>query len=145
MLEKGWKNKTEKKDSIAVIIEKANQGDAEAQNTVAKWLYYGYGNLKQDYEKALQFWVLAAKQDNVGAIAGMAMCYQFEHGAKRDSTMAMGPGGSTRSARTLHIVDVNEVFEGNNTACYVMEYLDEKTLGKYYVMIDALEQLDKAS
>ena len=72
------------------MIEKANNGDAEAQNTVAKWYYYGHGSIQKDYDKALRYWALSAKQDNVDAIAGMAMCYQFGHGTKRDSVMAMG-------------------------------------------------------
>ncbi|MDE6012824.1 MAG: sel1 repeat family protein [Prevotella sp.] len=81
--------KVEKVDSIALMIDKANKGDAKAQNTVGVWYYTGKDMLRQDYKKALQYWALAAKQDNVDAIGNMAMCYQLGHGAKKDSTMAV--------------------------------------------------------
>lgn len=83
------KVKTEKVDSIALMIDKANKGDAKAQNTVGVWYYTGKDTLRQDYKKALQYWALASKQDNVDAIGNMAMCYQLGRGIKKDSTMAV--------------------------------------------------------
>lgn len=86
---KQTKAKVEKVDSIALMIDKANKGDAKAQNTVGVWYYTGKDTLHQDYKKALQYWALSAKQDNVDAIGNMAMCYQLGRGTKKDSTMAV--------------------------------------------------------
>lgn len=88
--EKSKVTQTEVTDSVAMMIEKANNGDAVAQNTVGSWYYYGKEPISQDYTTALQYWALSAKQDNVDAIANMAMCYQLGRGTEKDSTMAMG-------------------------------------------------------
>lgn len=83
------KVKVEKVDSIALMIDKANKGDAAAQNTVGVWYYTGKDTLRKDYKKALQYWALSAKQDNVDAIGNMAMCYQLGRGTQKDSAMAV--------------------------------------------------------
>ena len=72
------KVKDEAVDSTAIIRDKANAGDAEAQNTVGT-----------NYKWALQWWARSAKQEYPEAIANMAMCYQFGHGINQDSTMAV--------------------------------------------------------
>lgn len=76
-------------DSTSVILEKAKAGDAAAQNTVGVWYYTGKDSIKQDYVQALQWWAKSAKQENVDAIANMAMCYQLGRGIERDSTIAV--------------------------------------------------------
>lgn len=76
-------------DSTTVIIEKAKAGDAASQNIVGGWYYTGKDSVKQNYEQALQWWSRSAKQKYPEAIANMAMCYQFGHGIKQDSTMAV--------------------------------------------------------
>lgn len=76
-------------DSIAAIKERAEKGDAVAQNTVGTWYYAGKHDLKQDYDKALQMWARSAKQGNADAIGNMAMCYQLGRGTDRDSAMAV--------------------------------------------------------
>lgn len=84
------KAKVEKKDSLTILTEKANAGDANAQNNLGLWYYTGT-NVEKDYTKALKYWALSAKQNNVEAIGNMAMCYQLGRGTKDnkpDSVMA---------------------------------------------------------
>lgn len=76
-------------DSTAIVIEKANAGDAAAQNTVGVWYYIGKDSIKQDYKQALQWWARSAKQENADAIGNMAMCYQLGRGTEKDSLMAV--------------------------------------------------------
>ena len=77
-------------DSIKAVIEKANNGDAKAQVMVGHWLYNGNEFIDKNYDNALKYWALAAKQGNPQAVAAMALCYQFGHGARQDSTLAVG-------------------------------------------------------
>jgi len=76
-------------DSVALILEKAKNGDAAAQNTVGVWYYTGKDSIKQDYREAMNWWARAAKQENADAIGNMAMCYQLGRGVEKDSAMAM--------------------------------------------------------
>lgn len=78
----------EKKDSVAIMKEKADKGDAVAQNQLGVWYYEGK-KVKKDYKVALDWWAKSAKQDNPDAIGNMAMCYQLGNGIKKDSVMAM--------------------------------------------------------
>lgn len=77
-----------KKDSVAIMKEKADKGDAVAQNQMGVWYYVGK-KVKQDYKVALDWWAKSAKQNNPDAIGNMAMCYQLGNGIKKDSVMAM--------------------------------------------------------
>lgn len=77
-----------KKDSVAIVKEKAEKGDAVAQNQLGVWYYTGK-NVKQDYKMALDWWAKSAKQNNPDGIGNMAMCYQLGNGIKKDSVMAM--------------------------------------------------------
>lgn len=81
--------KTEvKKDTVTVLKEQAAVGNANSQNTLGTW-YYSGKNVKQDYETALKYWALAAKQNHVEAIGNMGMCYQYGRGTKKDSVLAV--------------------------------------------------------
>lgn len=81
--------KTEqKKDSLTVLKDQAAAGNTNAMNTLGNW-YYSGKNVKQDYEVALKYWALAAKQNHAEAIGNMAICYQYGHGTKKDSVMAV--------------------------------------------------------
>ena len=84
------KVETVNKDSIehAAIVEKAQKGDAAAQNTLGVRYYTGK-YVKQDYSQAIKWWAAAAKQKHVKATANMALCYQFGRGIKQDSIMAV--------------------------------------------------------
>lgn len=78
----------EKKDSLSILTDKANKGDAIAQNELGIWYYTGK-NVSKDYKQALEWWAKSAKQDNPDAIGNMAMCYQLGNGTKKDTVMAM--------------------------------------------------------
>lgn len=86
--QKKQKAQTEQKDTLTVLTERAQKGDDKAQNTLGNWYYTG-NRVKQDYETALKYWALSAKQNNAEAIGNMAMCYQLGRGTKADSTMAV--------------------------------------------------------
>lgn len=74
-------------DSIKNVLALAKKGDAVAQNEVGGWYYRGR-HFKQNYEEALQWWSMSAKQGNVQAIGNMGLCYQTGHGIPQDSLMA---------------------------------------------------------
>lgn len=78
----------EKKDTLAILIDKANKGDAVAQNELGTWYYLGK-KVKQDYKTALDWFSKSAKQDNAYGIGNMAMCYQFGNGIKKDTITAI--------------------------------------------------------
>ena len=77
-------------DSLAKLTERADpkgKNDDKAQNTLGVWYYTGK-NVKQDFERALGYWALAAKQNNPDAIGNMAMCFQQGKGIQKDSLKA---------------------------------------------------------
>lgn len=78
------------KDSVEVrkLIDAAKKGDSEAQNTLGTY-YYAGKKVKQNYEVALKWFSMAAKQKHVKAIANMGLCYQLGRGIKQDSLMAV--------------------------------------------------------
>lgn len=78
----------EVKDSLATIIRAANDGDADAMNTVGTWYYLGR-HYKQDYKTAVQWFGKAAKAGNTNAMANFARCYEKGHGVEQDSIMAL--------------------------------------------------------
>lgn len=84
----GSKPRKEKKDTLAIITDKASKGDAVAQNLLGTWYYQGK-KVKQDYKAALGWFSKSAKQNNADAIGNMAMCYQYGNGIKKDTVMAM--------------------------------------------------------
>lgn len=76
-----------KKDSLTILMKKAEAGDPKAQNTLGTWFYQGK-NVDKNYEKALKWWAKSADQGNPYAIGNMAMCYQLGDGINKDSIMA---------------------------------------------------------
>jgi len=76
-------------DSLQAIANRAEQGDAAAQNSVGGWYYRGE-NFKQDYGKAVQWWLRAMKQGYAAASANLAKCYLRGHGVETDSVRAAG-------------------------------------------------------
>ena len=77
-------------DSVEVrkLIDVAKKGDSEAQNTLGTY-YYSGKKVKQNYDVALKWFSMAAKQNHVKAIANMGLCYQMGRGIKQDSLMAV--------------------------------------------------------
>lgn len=76
-------------DSLQRIADNAEKGDADAQNTVGIWYYKGE-NFKQDYGKAVQWWLRAMKQNHADATGNLAECYLRGHGVTADSVRAAG-------------------------------------------------------
>jgi len=58
------------------LREKAEQGDAEAQNTVGFNYHFGEGNYKADVE-AVKWFKLAAEQGNMEAEFNLGYCYTY--------------------------------------------------------------------
>lgn len=149
------KARTEAVDSIALMISKANSGDALAQNTVGVWYYTGKDTLRQDYKKALQYWALSAKQDNVDAIANMAMCYQLGRGIEKDSTMAVNLYKTALQKGSKTIIPQHEAIVKNTGSLFSSLLLKEcfqkgigttKDAQKYiYYLEKAAEKKDVAS
>lgn len=145
----------EKIDSIALIIDKANKGDAKAQNTVGVWYYTGKDSLRQDYKKALQYWALSAKQDNIDAIGNMAMCYHLGRGTKKDSTMAVNLYKAALKKGSKTIIPQHETIVKNTGSlfsslllkeCYKDGIGTKKDIQKYvYYMEQAANKQDVAS
>ena len=77
-------------DSVEIrkLLDAAKKGNAESQNTLGTY-YYSGKKVAQNYDVALRWFSMAAKQKHVKAIANMGLCYQLGHGIKQDSTIAI--------------------------------------------------------
>jgi len=75
-------------DSLRNIVQQAEKGNPVAQNIIGTWYYKGEHYAK-DYAKALKWWQLAAKQNNVEALGNIGLLYQYGHGVEADSTKAV--------------------------------------------------------
>ena len=62
------------KEAVELFIEAADQGHAEAQNSLATCYYNGQGVTKS-FNRAVQWWTKAAMQGNVQAQCSLAGCY----------------------------------------------------------------------
>lgn len=78
----------EKKDSLTMMTEKANAGDAAAQNLLGEW-YHAGKHVKKNDAAAHDWWVKSAKQDNSAALANLAESYQLGYGVAKDSAIAI--------------------------------------------------------
>ena len=76
-------------DTVAIVREKAEKGDSEAQFTLANWYLKGYNSVKKDNAEAVRWLAKAMKQEHVGAMREMAVCYQFGRGLSADSLAAV--------------------------------------------------------
>lgn len=83
------KQTVENIDSLQNIADMAENGNADAQNTVGLWYYRGE-NFSQDYDKAVQWWLRAMKQQHPDATGNLARCYLNGNGVKVDSVRAAG-------------------------------------------------------
>jgi TPR repeat protein len=70
------------------LLERAQQGDAEAQYDLAKNLEAGRIGLKRDLTQAEHWYRKAAEQGDPFAQAGLAILYQFGKGVKADPVEA---------------------------------------------------------
>jgi TPR repeat protein len=70
------------------LLDRAQQGDAEAQYDLAKNLETGRIGLKRDMVQAEHWYRAAAEQGDPFAQAGLAILYQFGKGVKADPVEA---------------------------------------------------------
>ncbi|KAF8932764.1 hypothetical protein BGZ47_011194 [Haplosporangium gracile] len=74
--------------AIDRVLDKANQGNAEAQVEVARRYGTGQG-VPQDFEKALEWYRKAAEQGNINAQCCVGFMYERGQGVPRDEAKAM--------------------------------------------------------
>jgi len=65
------------------LVQKAKNGDAEAQNNLG-WCYWAGSGVDQDYEKAVYWYEKAASQDNAMAQYNLAICYGNGYGVAKN-------------------------------------------------------------
>ena len=90
VLKKG-SNETSPSDgdtSVATYIDKANKGEAWAQNNLGDCYYLGDG-VEQDYTKAVALYLMAAAQGYAEAMCNLGYCYFNGEGVKQDYAMAL--------------------------------------------------------
>lgn len=75
-------------DSLRTIVKAAENGDAEAMNTVGTWYFLGR-HYDRDYKKAVHWFGKSAKAGNEKATANLARCFEKGHGVEADSLKAM--------------------------------------------------------
>jgi TPR repeat protein len=73
---------------INLCRQAANDGDLDAQTTVAKAYFSGSG-VRQDYPQARKFYELAAQQGNVDSMRRLGEMYAKGDGGKKDTKKAM--------------------------------------------------------
>lgn len=70
------------------VVACAQAGNDSCQNLLGKWIFEGSHGYIQDYEKAVAWWMAAAKKDNDRALANLGFCYFYGLGVKADSATA---------------------------------------------------------
>lgn len=135
------------RDTVEVLTERAQKGDDKAQNTLGSWYYTGT-RVKQDYETALKYWALSAKQNNMEAIGNMAMCYQLGRGTKADSTMAVklykkAITGGNKAVLQQHIDLADK--KNNLFSCVLLHDIYQNGTGVARDQAKALQYLKKAA
>jgi TPR repeat protein len=73
---------------INLCRQAANDGDLDAQTTVAKAYFSGSG-ARQDYPQARKFYEMAAQQGNVDSMRRLGEMYAKGDGGKKDTKKAM--------------------------------------------------------
>ncbi|WP_105620064.1 tetratricopeptide repeat protein [Vallitalea okinawensis] len=68
---------SELSDNIKALFMKANEGDADAQNTLAYYYFNGYG-VEQDYDKSLNWSKKSAESGNLASMFNVG--YHYYHG-----------------------------------------------------------------
>lgn len=135
------------RDTVEVLTERAQKGDDKAQNTLGNWYYTG-NHVKQDYETALKYWALSAKQNNMEAVGNMAMCYQLGRGTKADSTMAVklykkAIAGGNEAVLKQHI---NLADKNNNLfSCVLLHDIYQNAIGVSRDQTKAQQYMKKAA
>lgn len=117
-------------DSINTILNKAKNGDADAQNEVGAWYYKGK-HVKQNYEEAAQWWARSAKQGNLKAIGNLGLCYQTGNGVRKDSITAVKLYERSVKQGNQTLFNQNEKLadSGNMFACMFMAHCYRNGIG----------------
>lgn len=76
---------TENRDDV---VKCAQEGNDVCQTLLGKWIFEGSHGYQQDYEKAVAWWMQAAKKNNDEAVANLGFCYMYGMGVAADSTTA---------------------------------------------------------
>ncbi|MBR5133885.1 MAG: sel1 repeat family protein, partial [Alistipes sp.] len=77
-----------KAQSFEEYKTKAEQGDAEAQNSLGICYFSGYG-VAQSYAEAVKWWRLAADQGYTFAQCNLGLCYYNGYGVAQSSADAV--------------------------------------------------------
>ena len=70
------------------VVACAQAGNGSCQNLLGKWIFEGSHGFRQDYEKAVAWWMQSAKQNNDEATANLGFCYMYGMGVEADSATA---------------------------------------------------------
>ena len=135
----------QKEDNRDEIVKCAQEGEDKCQNLLGKWLFEGSHGYKQDYGKAVAWWLQAAKQNNVEAIANLGFCYQYGWGVDSDSLTAARLFEKSLKLGNTTLVRVHDslAHEGSVFSamflgkCYKLAYgvkRDESASQRYYQM-----------
>lgn len=144
-------------DSVEVrnLIDAAKKGDAESQNTLGIY-YYSGKKVAKNYDLALRWFSMAAKQKHVKAIANMGLCYQMGRGIPKDSVMAVKLYKESIKAGNTELVKLREdnmeknpsAFDANLLAevyfngCGNTVKRDTNKALKYYKMAAAMNSIE---
>lgn len=138
---------------IKKLTEKAKAGNADAQNSLGI-CYYNGRKVKQNYEAALKWWSMAAKQKHAKATANMGLCYQYGKAIEKDSLKAVKlymqsvklGNKELLSEREKRVSEKFNMFDARFLAEVYAEGIgvskDIKKAQKYYVMAANAGSLD---
>ncbi len=73
---------------LIATLKRAEQGDPEAQYQAALWYYHGKINIKKDWQKAFEYFALAAQTGHTKALNALGALYRAGHGTPKDETKA---------------------------------------------------------
>lgn len=76
-------------DTLAILTEKAKQGDLDAAYGIGCMYYNGTNGVQQDYKKAARWFSGAADKGHALSTTMLATCYRKGHGVEQDSTKAL--------------------------------------------------------
>lgn len=127
------------------VVKCAQEGNSVCQNLLGKWIFEGSQGYKQDYEKAVAWWLQAAKQNNDEATANLGFCYQYGLGVKADSTTASRLFVKAFKQGNARLVQMHDSLARSGSVfsamllgkCYKMAYglpRDQGKSVKYYKM-----------
>lgn len=73
--------------SILKLIDRANDGDLDAMNTLAYYYFNGY-NVEQDYQKSLDWSIKSAEGGNLASMFNVGYNYYYGYAGEKDYDLA---------------------------------------------------------